>query len=212
VRRRPVDSRSVRARLTSDEGFGLIELLVAMVILNVALLAILAAFSSGAVATGRASKIGTATVLADQQMEIYRAMLYDPIGLDTSAAPTGAPYATDTTSPAACVTGGATTCSNAAPTSGWSCTATTGTTSVSAVYTTNGVNPCTPSRTVTGPDGRSYRVDTYIRAVAATTSQRATKIVTVVVRDGSKLTGRALAREASTFDCSTGQLPGAAPC
>lgn len=186
----------------------MIELIVAMVIMNVALLAILAGFSSGAVATGRASKIGTATVIANQQMELYRAALYDPIGLDTASTPMTGSYVTDTS----CVTGGATTCSNAAPTSGWSCTATSGSTSVSALYSANGINPCTPSRTVTGPDGRSYRVDTYIRAVVATATQRATKIVTVIVRDGSATSARALARAASTFDCSTGQLPGAAPC
>jgi type II secretory pathway pseudopilin PulG len=213
----------VRARLTSEDGFGLIELLVAMVILNVALLALVAAFGSGAVGVARGAKVGTGAALADEQMEVYRAMLYDPIGLDTSAAPTTGSYVTDS----ACVSGGATTCSNAGPTGGYSCTATAGATSVSLLnsitipasgyLTAYTINPCTPRRTMTGPDGTSYIVDTYIKAIAATTganSQRATKQVTVVVRDnsGSRTNGITLARETSVFDCSTGQIPNSAPC
>jgi hypothetical protein len=80
--------------------------------------------------------------------------------------------------------------------------------------------PCTPSRTVTSattpasPDGRSYRVDTYIVQLAATTTgtlQRTRKQVTVVVRDGTVLT-RVLARSSSIFDCSTGVTPGSTDC
>lgn len=223
MRLRGADSPRVRARLNSEEGFGLIELLVAMVILNIALLAIVAAFSSGAVGVARAGKTGTGASLADQQMEVYRAMLYDPLGLDTSLTPTTGSYVTDS----ACVTGGATTCSDAGPTGTYSCTATMGATSVSllnsitvpasgylSAYT---INPCAPRRTMTGPDGASYIVDTYIKPVAATTgigSQRATKQVTVVVRDnsGSRTDGITLARETSTFDCSTGQVPNSQPC
>ena len=40
---------SVKLPLRSEEGFGLIELLIAMVILNVGLLALVAAFQSGAI-------------------------------------------------------------------------------------------------------------------------------------------------------------------
>jgi hypothetical protein len=58
----------------------------------------------------------------------------------------------------------------------------------------------TASQTVTGPDNRSYRVDTYI--VSSTpTGGRSLKTVTVVVRrvvDGT--VGSVLAREASSFD------------
>ena len=80
--------------------------------------------------------------------------------------------------------------------------------------------PCTPSRTVSSsttpasPDGRSYRVDTYVTQLAATstgTLQRTTKQVTVVVRDSSNL-ARVLARETSNFDCSTGVTPGSTDC
>ena len=73
----------VITRLRSEGGFGLIELLMAMVLLNIGILAIVASFQSGAVALRRASHISTASALADQQMEGYRALLYAQIGFDT---------------------------------------------------------------------------------------------------------------------------------
>src|ERR1041385_1687283 len=75
--------RDVRGRLRSEEGFGLVELLMAMVVLNIGILAIGAWFTSGAGALKRASHISTASALADQQMEGYRALLYAQIGLDS---------------------------------------------------------------------------------------------------------------------------------
>ena len=188
----------------NEAGFGLIELLIAMVVLNVGLLAIVAAFASGAVSINRAGKVATAGALADAQMEQYRLLTYDAIGLDTSAA-LDSTYTNDV----ACSGGG--TCSNTGPGGSNSCAA-------NSTLQQNFPTVCLPIRTVSAstnpasPDRHSYRVDTYIRTIAATANQRATKIVTIVVRDGQKLTGRALAREASTFDCSTGQIPGAAPC
>src|SRR5436190_8561564 len=106
-------------RVKSEGGFGLIELLIAMVVLNVGLLAIVAAFSSGAVAINRAGKIGTAAALADAQMEQYRTLSYYAIGLDTSGAGTAttdARYTSEAAPPSGpCVTGQTTTCGNTAP-------------------------------------------------------------------------------------------------
>ena len=58
-----------------------------MVMLNVAILALVAAFQSGAIALQRAGKISTAAAVADIQMEKYRALKYDSIALDTTASP-----------------------------------------------------------------------------------------------------------------------------
>jgi hypothetical protein len=68
-----------------------------------------------------------------------------------------------------------------------------------------GASPCTndvPVQTLTGADGESYRVDTYItwQAVA---SGRSVKLVTIVVRDADDVT-KTWARTASSFDESTG--------
>jgi Tfp pilus assembly protein PilV len=188
-------------RLRESDGFGLVELLIAMTVLNVGLLALIAAFSSGAVALTRSSRTATAASLADQQMELYRAMTYDAIGVDT-AATTDATYKADS----ACV--GGTTCSNIAPTTP-TCSVITGTGGSNWGFT----NACSPSRSISSAnsaDKLSYRVDTYIRAITAS-GQRNTKQVTVVVRDGAALS-TVLARVASLFDCSTGQDPTASAC
>jgi hypothetical protein len=75
---------------------------------------------------------------------------------------------------------------------------------------------CLPTQTKTGPDGQSYRVDTFIAyncpSGTLSTSPSLTcgagqplpvKLVTVVVRDGNNL-ATVLAREPSTFDAATG--------
>ena len=57
------------------------------------------------------------------------------------------------------------------------------------------------SRTPPSPDGRSYRIDTFI-ITQTPTNGRALKRVTVVVRRSSPL--KTLARVTSNFDQSTG--------
>ena len=130
-------------RLRRDEsGFGLVELLIAMTVLSIGILATIAAFTSGTVALQRAGKLSTATAIADAQMERYRAVRYDAVGLtqvSIDAAP--ADYSADPKFPVNPVT--------------------------RAVVTTCGAptaqeEACTASRPTTGPDGRPYRVDTYI--------------------------------------------------
>jgi type II secretory pathway pseudopilin PulG len=170
----------VRARLRSDGGFGLVELLVAMMILNIGLIAILGAFVSGTTALRRSSRIATANTLADSQMELYRALKYTAIALDPLSVPFVAPYSTD---PAYQSTQVTQTCS---------------------LGTYTSYPQCNASRTVTGPDGHStYRVDTYI-VRRTPTNGRELKLITVVVRDPNNLNGPVLARQASSFDASTG--------
>lgn len=197
------------ARLKREEGLGLIELLIAMVVLQVGLIALIGAFGSSSVALATASRVNTAAVLADQQMELYRSMPYDAIGLDTAGAPTTGTYVSDTT---LCPTGQSPVCGNTPPrnnnspsTGTWSCTATSGSTSVSLYFTANGANPCTAERTVSGsasPDGHAYTVQTWITWGTLISGQRSAKQVSVVVRSSA---GKVLAKEVTTFDCSTGQ-------
>src|SRR5919205_589677 len=78
------DRESVKSRACGEHGFGLIELLMAMVMLNVGILAIVAAFNSGNAALARASQVSTASSLADKQMESYRGLIYDNIVFITS--------------------------------------------------------------------------------------------------------------------------------
>lgn len=167
------------ARARKEEGFGLVELLISMTVLNVALLALIAALSSGAVALQRASATSTAAALAEAQMERYRALGYTSIRLDAtkdaalSGSPGDAAYKGDTAwSSANRVTG--------------SCTGIPAET-------------CDPSRAVSGPDRRAYRVDTYIVTVTPAIGQPY-KRVTVVAREAGNLNGRPRARVTSNFD------------
>ena len=73
-----------------------------------------------------------------------------------------------------------------------------------------GTGTCTnsvPTKTVTGADGKSYRVDTYITwkqiAGNGTTTGRLVKLVTIAVRANTS-PYRTWARVSSTFDQSTG--------
>lgn len=168
----------MRKRLRADQGFGLIELLIAMVILNVGILAIVASFNAGIITLNRASRITTAAVLADQQMELYRAIKHDSIRLASATIPVTAPYTTD---PAYNATQIITPTCGAGP---------------------SYPNECTATRQATGADGKLYRVNTYI-VETTPTGGRAVKLVTIVVRDDADQ-ARVFVRQASSFDQSTG--------
>ena len=175
-------------RLRSQEGFGLVELMVSMTMLNIGLLAIVAAFQSGALALKNAGEISTASVLADKQMELYRALKYTEIALDATAVAAAngeANYQCDTANkidPAGPCGG-----TNQQTQQQKSCPTMT--------------PQCNPRQTVTGPDGRAYRVDTYVVSQTPPTG-RTVKLVTIVVRRSSDL--KALSRVSSSFDQSSG--------
>ena len=172
-------------RLREENGFGLMELLVAMMMLNIGILAMLAAFNSGIWAVRRAGKTSTAAALADAQMELYRGLKYGSIALDSTAlTAVDNTYKCDATLGASCpnsIAGEVTASCAGSPLP----------------------NECQPSRSATGADRQNYRVDTYVTTQTPPTG-RALKLVTVVVRDPNRLSARPLAREASTFDQSTG--------
>lgn len=185
-------------RAREEGGFGLIELVMAMFMMNVGILALVAAFNSGAVALQRASHVSTGAALADSQMELYRGLTYGQIGLDSTAlAAVDNTYKCDTAlKPSA----GA----NACPNTVTPCSAACADYNVTTKSTACALNECTPSRTVTAatsPDHHPYRVDSYIRWMTPATG-RQFKQITVVVRDGTT-TSIVFARQTSTFDPST---------
>jgi type II secretory pathway pseudopilin PulG len=180
----------VHLRAREESGFGMLELLMAMVMLNVGILAVVASFSSGTTALARASRISTGAALAEKQMEAYRGLKYVNILFITAewnSAVADSSYTADVVyqqnmlnpvSPKALVA-----------------TQTTCPTNVPA-------SACDASYTVTGADSRSYRVDTYLYYDAPTGGNQV-KTVTVVVRDPADTT-RSFARISSVFDLSTG--------
>jgi type II secretory pathway pseudopilin PulG len=187
--KRHADSAYVYTRARDESGFGLLELLMAIVMLNVGILAIVAAFSSGNAALARASSVSTAAALANKQMESYRGLIYDNIvfiATEWNAAIADSTYKADTVyvnnmqtpvSPKALV-----------PT-------------VTNCPTNVPSTSCDPSYTTTGADHRSYRVDTYLYYDQPGGSAQL-KSITVVVRSSSN-TSRYYARVSSTFDSST---------
>lgn len=163
------------ARLKQEGGFGLIELVIALTILAIGLLALVAGLGSGYTALRRASSQQTASALADQTMERFRALRYADIALNTSLS-TDSVYTGDTAYSGTVVSG----------------------------CLTSDVE-CTPVQSsVSGADGRTYRVDTYIR-YDTPTGGRQLKQVTVVVRSSDGATE--YVREQSTFDKCTGLGP-----
>ena len=183
------DERGViAARVRSEEGFGLLELLISMTMLNIGILAIVAAFNSGALALKRAGEVSTASVIADKQMELYRALKYTEIALDSTAVATAngdTTYQCDVANkidPVG-VCGGANQQTQQLRTCG----------TMTA--------QCNPRQTVSGPDQRSYRVDSYVVSQTPPAG-RPVKLVTIVVRRSSGL--QVLSRVSSSFDESSG--------
>lgn len=246
----------------------MIELLAAMTVMLVGILAVFALFQSGIVQIRRASTITTAAALADSEMEKFRAIKYEAIGLANSDVDTvvagayGSTYRSETfyrTDTAASTTLTTSMTSSQLtvpvqssptgfPASGpflvkidseylvintrttvpWTVLSTSdrglyGTTAAAhssgaTVYWIQranlaacGTSPCTtkvPTKTVTGADGRSYKVDTYVTWMqitsAGATAGRLVKLVSIVVRDNAS-PYRAWARVSAAFDEGTGQ-------
>lgn len=134
------------------DGFGLVELLIALMVLNVGIFATVAAFNSGALALRRASMTATAGALADREMERLRSLSYtNLVALPTSA-----------------------------------------------------------TQAVTGPDSRSYLIETLVQAPASQSTGsgsyqggRPAIVVTVRIHQGNSVANTVLARAGSSFDQCT---------
>jgi type II secretory pathway pseudopilin PulG len=211
----------VLLRAREEKAFGLIELVIAMVMLNVGILALVATFQSGALAIGRSAYSSNATVVADKTMEVYRALQNKAIylsapaggGGDVSGYPNGIPNSTstwytkyqgDTAAYGAVTYYNYTSPSTNSPL--WVTDATTGSGYVPIPASSSAVLPAglVPDPTkavqmVVGPDGQSYPVFTYIIMVKPNGTSGYVKQVTVVVRDPRNST-LVLARQSSLFD------------
>ena len=246
----------------------MIELLAAMTVMLIGIFAVFSMFQAGIVQIRRASTMTTAAAIADSEMEKYRAIKFDSIGLansdvdsvvsgnygatyggqtfyktDTAASTTLSAAMTTTTQTTvpvqATVTGFPSTgpfivkidseymLINDRSTSTWTLyqsadrglfgsTAATHSSGATVYWiqrvnvTACGSSPCTNSvatKTVTGADGRSYKVDTYITwkqiSSAGSTAGRLVKLVSIVVRANSS-PYQVYAKLSATFDLGTG--------
>jgi Tfp pilus assembly protein PilV len=167
----------MRTRVDNENGFLLIELIAAMLVLTIALLALIGAYSFGYFAIGSAGQSVSAGLLGNNQLELYQSLSYSSIGLDaTQFASRDATYISD---------------ESALPGSG------------SNVTISNcGSSPqCSPVQTLTGSDNKTYRVETFIRLLAhPNVSGRNEKVVTVVVRNMSASGSPTVATLQTGFD------------
>ena len=187
---RPLLNR-LRTRAAGDDGFGLVELLIAMTMLTIAVGSLVAVFVSSAVSLRRAGQKGTALTLADTQMEKYRTRTFTSVRIDGNSIPASGTYVTaNSTDP------------SIPPSTG------------QAVAGANGDEACSdplppacqPVQDVTGPDGHAYRIETYVNyvnnddalSIRTPASGLTLKRVTVVVRDATS--GEIMARESSAFE------------
>jgi hypothetical protein len=175
----------------------MIELVAATLILSVALLALIGAYSFGFFAISSSGKTSAAGLLANNQLELYSALPYASIGLDattlTSVQSTDATYSTD---------------ESGLPGTGTDVT----------ISSCGSTAQCSPVQTLTGPDNKSYKLETFIRLVAnPIVSTRSEKVVTVIVRNAGAAgtakvltmqtafdTGSASSSPPAVTDCSAG--------
>lgn len=181
---------SPKSRLRREDGFMLVELVIAMAVLTIGILALVGAYSAGYASLNRATSTSSASVLADSQMERFRALQYAAIQLNTTCGATCAQDSTYTSDSAYSSTAQVTGCTS------------TG-------------SACLSTQTKTGPDGKSYRVDTFIKYSCPITTDTLSitpltcgsgeplpvKLVSVVVRNTN---GGSTVREQSTFTSVTG--------
>jgi type II secretory pathway pseudopilin PulG len=236
----------VRSRLREESGFGLIELVFAMVMLNIGILSLVAAFQSGALALERSASAANATAVADKTMEVYRGLENKAIflcapttsddatapclpsssgGNDVGGWPNGIPNSTSqwyslyfanadaykAVSANFPSGDGTAAYSYASPpywwvtehVSGASCPISGGCSPIPAADETalpSGLSP-DPTKAVqgvTGPDGQTYPVFTYVVMTQPDSSAGWVKQVTVEVLDPR--THKVLATETSLFD------------
>jgi type II secretory pathway pseudopilin PulG len=175
------------ARVREEDGFGLIELTVAVMILTIALLVLVAGYDSAAVSLHDSSEKTVASSLADAQIELYNSLPYASIGLDqatlTAVETVGSgSYDSRYVSDRAALDNAA----NATDTTIAGCGAS---------------SQCLPIQTVTGSDNRTYRIETFIRDVQNNISIRWTvREVTVIVQDPNQTGMPEIVRETTAFD------------
>ena len=187
----------MRPRLRTEHGQGIIELVVTMVVISLALLALAASYDTGFLSLHHSARKLAAANLAEKQLELYAAIPYASLGLDTTTLATVKASDPTYVSDEAALT----------PT-GTDVTLTCGTSSfclpVQCTPAATCTYPVTTSEDPLGSDGKHYKVETFIRKVSQTVSGGATANeidITVIVRDPNT-SGTPIVYETTTaFDC-----------
>lgn len=153
----------MRTHARSEDGFLTVELVVAVVIITIGLLALMAAYDQAFFSLHSAAKTSSAGLIAENQLELYASLPYSSVGLDTTALSTAkasdAHYSSDESS-------------------------LSGTGTDITISGCGASARCQPLQTVTGSDHHTYRLETFIRALTNPSGTSWTeRVVTVIVRD-----------------------------
>jgi Tfp pilus assembly protein PilV len=199
-----------RLEHSREDGFGIIEMIISLVVLTVGIAALFLVFAASSLSVARSGEHGTASVITDRIMEYYRRAPWGDIRLlkasvtaapslystQCSGCPVGASSAVVDEDAGSHDTNNTSTC-NAGDTS-----------TDPNVDSTAPITNCLAATSVTGADGRSYEVYTYMHyayaAGSSSTVDYNTKVVTVIVRrfksGGAVDTGVILAKTTATFN------------
>ena len=200
-------------RLTDEKGQGMIELILAVVLITVALLALMASYDSAFMSIHKSARTNAAAALAESQLELYSSVYGDTSTTTTTTGGT----TTTITLPLADVGLSSSLLATAKANDAYYGTdeaslSPTGT-DVTASSCTTSLAQCKPVQTVTGTDGKTYRVETFIRDVAqsltCTTATTTTtcgtsaleRDVTVIVRDPNTSGAPKVYTATAAFDC-----------
>jgi Tfp pilus assembly protein PilE len=188
--------RTMLTRLRDERGMGLIELVAAMVVITIALLALMASYDQAFFSLHAAARKTAAASLAETQLELYGS-IYVPAKVTTTV--TGTTTTTSTTPSTFSSVGlSSSLVTTAKASDAFYATDETsltpaGTTEVTNASCTTTDAQCMPVQaSVKGSDGKNYRIETFIRDISQTlTCQGQTttcgttteRDVTVIVRD-----------------------------
>ena len=186
--------RSATAGLRGEEAQGLVELIVALTVLAIGIGSLLTLLTSSALSLQRSDQKGTALVLAETQIELYRGVVFKDIRLDQTSLNNVA-----NVDPSGYYMG-----ANSSDSSIPVGTASTQLTDTAPGGVTrdcpDGAVPveCMPVQVnVSGPDHRLYRIDTYIHQSNPDGGDTVDSVF-VDVRDNAN-PSKILARSSSTF-------------
>jgi Tfp pilus assembly protein PilE len=159
-------------RLRDEHGMGIVELVVAMVVITVAILALMASYDEAFFSLHSSARKTAAASLAETQLELYGALPYASIGLSSSLLTTANSDTVYSADKAALSPAG---------------------TDVTYAGCTTTDAQCKPLQTsVKGTDNKNYRVETFIRTasqdltcqgVVGSCGTAYERVVTVIVRD-----------------------------
>jgi hypothetical protein len=162
----------------------LIELLISMTFLAVAIGALISIYASGVLSLRHSSIEGNALTLVEKQMEVFKTLPYASLQLNSATIPAGSdPYVS---SPPSNLTSGQQA-------------------GISGGQVTGGTYSATQN--VTGPDNRSYRVDTYMFTGTPPSGRNVIQVTVSARLITSGTPGAIRAQSTSAFDLASTRLP-----